>query len=49
MVCRAMLVLESSHDGLSTFAYFNQNSETTGNSYVNKFTKQTQQTDLDWV
>ena len=32
MVCRAVLVLESSHDGLSTLTYFNQNSETTGNS-----------------
>ena len=39
VVCRAVLVLESSQDSISTLTYFSQNSEKTGNFFVNKCIK----------
>ena len=44
-----MLLFECRQDGLSTLTYFSQNSEKIGHFFVNKFTNQTLQTDLDWV
>ena len=46
-LCRAAVVLKSSQHRISTLTYFSQNSAKTGNFFVNKFTKQTLQTDLD--
>ena len=49
VVCRAILVLESSQDSISTLTYFSQNSEKTGHFFVNKFIQQTLQIGFDWV